>query len=68
MDYEYERGIASVRAQLGEAPFATVYAEGQMMTLDRASGQYCCHGHRIARSRVGRYPFGYEDIVSNTLL
>jgi DNA-binding CsgD family transcriptional regulator len=33
---DYERGLATVRAHLDEAAFATAYSEGQMMTLDQS--------------------------------
>jgi hypothetical protein len=33
---EHERGVAAVRAQLGEALFAKLWAEGEAMTLEQA--------------------------------
>jgi hypothetical protein len=33
---EYERTIAMLKARLGDAAFATVWAEGRAMTLEQA--------------------------------
>jgi hypothetical protein len=33
---EHERGVAAVRAELGEARFATLWAEGEAMRLEEA--------------------------------